>query len=350
ALALKQSDGSTTPNHWSDDAADLMERYGKAFGKSPTQCRAAEKADHGSPAVGAGWEGHCHNAAPASMLFEPPTPQSYNGQSFTQEEMQHLAAEFFGNFGQFGPDWWELKRSSKPGRWYLPGYFKPGGPKTRDAFVAALKSEYPEATAQTTADSYVGAAGGEAAFQKLVGEYLGQLAAEFYDALIRFTRVKKHPLLSNMRSYGGGSGPEEVWNQGYFWYRAWYRENGDTHDEKDIVILCQTRANLDTYTTGMPATIAGGEVVPTDGKSLVFENEWRIQFDGGGKIVTTDSKNEWRHLKNSSGDELFAPTELLTLAKSASARKSGDAFSLGNKFVGTDIVTAGLLTIHKRYQ
>jgi hypothetical protein len=359
ALKIKQSDGSEKTNTWSDQAADVMDRYGQAFSLDGAACRLAEKTDHGTPSVGAGWEGHCHNSAPASILFEQPTAITYKGISFDEEEMEYLAAEFFGNFGTFESGW-QLKRgSSKPGgataRWYLPGYFKPGGPKTRDAFVWGLKKEGYNAasganSADVIADAYISSFGSEAAFSTQIEQWMGELAAEFYDNLIQFMRVKKHPLLSNMRSYGGGNGPEEVWNQGYFWYQAWYQENGDTKDEKDMIILFDLRANLDKYpSTGLPAEIIGNDMKPKDSDSLIFNMEWRIQFDASGKIVVVDKKNEWRHLKNSSADELYAPSNMLTLAKPVSTRKTGDAFSLGNKFVGSDLVSNGLLTVHKRY-
>ena len=50
---------------------------------------------------------------------------------------------------------------------------------------------------------------------------------------------------------------------------------------------------------------------------------------------------------NADGENLYAPTELLPLAKPLPERKSGGPFSLGNKFLGTDIVEAGLLKIQR---
>jgi hypothetical protein len=293
------------------------------------------------------------------MLFDVPTQATYKGVSFADEEMKLLATEYCGNFGAFG-EFWELNRgSTKPGgpqaRWYLPGYFKPGGEKTRDGFVWGLKQEgYTAASgpdsAEVIADVHVAASGGEAAFTRKIEKWLGELAAEFYDALIRLMRVKKHPLLSNMRSYSGGAGPEQVWNQVFFWYQAWYQENGDTKDERDMIIVSDLRANRDTYPCmSLPAEVNGSDMKPKDADSLIFRHEWRIQFDDAGKILLADPKNEWRHAQNTMREELYAPTNLLTMVKPLTSRRSGTPFGLGNKYVGTELVAKGLLTLHKRY-
>src|SRR5262249_11956514 len=54
------------------------------------------------------WVGHCHNSAPASALFMQPKAKSIAGLSFDEEEMEFLAAEYFGNYGQIQRSW-ELK-------------------------------------------------------------------------------------------------------------------------------------------------------------------------------------------------------------------------------------------------
>jgi hypothetical protein len=184
-----------------------------------------------------------------------------------------------------------------------------------------------------------------------MAEWLGELAAEFYQELIRFLRVKKHAVLSNMRSYAGDGGPEQVWNQACFWYQAWYRENADTRDEKDMLIFFDLRANLDKPppTTGYPAEITGNDIKPKDDDSLYFGMECRIQFDGAGKIVVKSKKNEWRHHRNAYGEELYVPSNLAVLAKPGSTRETGTPFALGNKYVGTELVSGGLLKIHRRF-
>jgi hypothetical protein len=352
----KQTGGTTVPNVWVQRAKDVMDHYSAAFSLPDlTAASKWEEANHARPDVGEGWEGHCHNSAPASMYFEEPTLQFINHVAFSSEEMEFLATEYFGNFGQLGPDFWELKRgNSKPGgangRFYLPAFFKPGGPKTRAEFIRALTSEG-FTNAAAIADSYIQSMGGEAAFAQQIKQWHGELAAEFYDRLIKFMRVKKHPLLSNMRSYRGGGGPHEVWNQAYFFYRAYYYENPNTKDPMDILVYCDLFANLDTYpSVGLPAQVSGSYVIPDSTKALFFSNIWRIQFTGSGDIVIADKRNEWRNLQNNAKEELYPPTEMLTLAKPATSRKPGDPFSLGNQYIGTDLVTKGHLKLRKRYQ
>jgi hypothetical protein len=370
-------------NPYQKGAADIMARYGTAFGHDPEACRQAELDDHATKEVSGGdydWEGHCHNAAPASALFEEPKPVTHNGQAFSEEEMKYLAAEYFGNFGHFQGMVWELKRGpSKPGgssaRWYLPGYFKPGTDMSRAALVDGLEREFqgnlalddPKLVkgAEQTADIYVGALGGDAAFSKQMNEWMGELAAEFYQALIDYMRVKKHPLLANMRSYKASGGPQQVWNQVYFYYWAFYMEkepqstgvdpdhpSAAHYDDKDMVISCLMRANLDHHvdTSDLPARISGDDVIPTDGLSLVFKHLWRIQFDDAGKIIVQDPRNTWHYIHTDKDEPLYAPTELMPLDKLTTSRKSADKISLGNKFVGTELLDAGLLKVRKRYQ
>ena len=364
-------------NPFSKQAGDVMTRYAQAFGHDPAACRTAELHDHATPAPpggGSDWQGHCHMAAGASASFEEPQPVTIKGYSFSAEEMKYLAAEYFGNFGNNDLAW-ELKRGELVGMMYLPAYFKPGQPMGRSAFVDSLKQMYKKdgeslddedliKFAEQNADKYISDKGGEAAFEKLMKQWMGELGAEFYQALIDYMRVKGHPLEANMRSYRADGGPEEVWNQVYFWYSAYYYES-DIHDREyvgaaddtDITIYCEMRANRDFQlmfggaSTGLPATISGGQVTPTDGRALVFKHWWRIQFDrDSGKIIVKDARNHWLDVMGDAGQALYAPKKLLPLTKFARSRLSGDKHDLGNKFVGTELVDGGWLKIRKRYQ
>jgi hypothetical protein len=164
---------SSPQNPFYKNAADVLARYAKAFGHDAEKCRKAEQTSHSTMEIDKSpfydWQGHCHMAAPASAFFEEPKAATYNGASFTEEELKLLAAEYFGNFGRFEEMVWELKRGpSRPGgshgRWYLPGYFKPGDPdKSKDTFVDGLIHEFrgqspdPElpSAAERVADTYV---------------------------------------------------------------------------------------------------------------------------------------------------------------------------------------------------
>jgi hypothetical protein len=366
---------SSQGNFYQTQAGDIMARYGKAFGHDADACRAAELKDHATPAPaggGADWQGHCHMAAAASATFEEPKGTKIKDEMFSVEEMKYLAAEYFGNFGNNALAW-ELKRGQIIDTLYLPAYFKPGESKGRAAFVDSIKhlyrsageeldSEKLVAFAERNADMFITQAGGEAAFEKLMNQWFGELAAEFYQALIDNMRVKKHPLEANMRSYRASGGPEEVWNQVYFWYSAHYSEASahergfdGLQDDSDMTIYCEMRANRDFNlygaSTGLPATINGNDVTPTDGPSLLFKHLWRIKFDDdSGNIVVKDPHNGWLSLHGDDAQSLYAPTKLLKMTTLAPGRLRGDVHELGNKFLGTELLKGGWLKARKRYQ
>src|SRR5262249_29188995 len=129
-------------NAFWDLAGDVMARFGKAFGKNPNDCKSAEQTDHVTDPVSDipyfDWQGHCHLAAPASILFEEPRDTKHNGQSFDQADLKFLALEYWGNFGKVLPVW-ELARGPEIGKYYLPRYFKPGEPKNHSTLVNGLK-------------------------------------------------------------------------------------------------------------------------------------------------------------------------------------------------------------------
>ena len=350
-----------------------MARFGKAFGKDPDQCEAAEHTDHTTDAVATfktfDWQGHCHLAAPASILFEEPRDVTHNGQSFTEDEMKYLALEYWGNFGQvIQPSAWELKRGSLIGKYYLPGYFKPGKAKTRDSFIDGYKrvsqatQGFDEATskevAEKVADTFIQQVGGEGNFEKLVNKWLGELAAEFYQALIDYIRVKKHSLMANMRPHEPEKGPEEVWNHALFWYQTRYQEhapdtqNGEVEDEKFMDLFCELRVNIDVpfpLDATLPATISAGQLTPNE-NSYLYRNWWRIRFDDAGKIVVADERNAWVSISNGQ-EELYTPTKLQAVLKPARTRQSAPRLlDIGNKFVGTELVDTGMLKLRKRYR
>src|SRR5262249_40388229 len=150
-----------------------------------------------------------------------PKDVTINGQSFTSEEMKYLAAEYYGNFGDTDLAW-QLKRGELlGGLYYLPAFFKPGSVMGKSTLMESIKHLFrgndewldsPKLVefAEKSAKALIDKAGSEDAFQKLTNEWMGQLAAEFYQALIDNMRIKKHPLASNVRSYKDDGGPEEV--------------------------------------------------------------------------------------------------------------------------------------------
>ena len=335
-------------------AGDVMAKYGNAFNKDANDCRNEELTKHvtASTADGGGaWEGHCHLAAPASIMFEEPKAVKHNGQSFDVKEMKYLALEYFGCFGQLIPVW-ELKRgSNKVGKYYVPGYFKPGEPKNRQKFIDALKTVYDPKLVDAVpdiADAFINSVGGEAKFEVLMNQWLGQLGAEFYRQLIAFMRVDKHPLMANMRGYYPYMEAVQVWNHCIFWYKATYQEKDD---EKDMLIDCDLRVNLDVpVDSGQPpAKVSGGQVIPDDKNTSSYRCRWRIQFDDSGKIIVGD-RNEWNWIQDDKKGELYTPTKLQAVDKPSKTHNSAsNPLDVGNVFVDLEVVDAGMLKLRKRY-
>ena len=151
------AEGNLAPS----DGHAVLRRYATAVGKSGDDAARWELDNHVS-ASGDQWAGHCHNAAPASAIFEQPRPTVIGGVSFSEEEMEFLATEYVGNFGSVvsvdSKPAWELTGSSKPQglRFYLPAYLKPGDVKldearVRDALATALSEELgPRGAARAT--------------------------------------------------------------------------------------------------------------------------------------------------------------------------------------------------------
>jgi hypothetical protein len=356
-------------NRYHAMAADIMAKYGRAFGKDPDACRNAELIDHSTDAISTApyfdYQGHCHNASPASALFErPPFETKYKNETFKEIELKLLAAEFYGNFG-LSAKVWELNQgeeilSDQPRN--LLAYLKPGNPKTVRAVIEGLQRDYrpsdrDEVATRTNGWFQKRFNGKENAFAEQVNKWMGNAAAGFYQALIKLMRVDKHPLESNMRGYRGSDTPSAVWNQVFFWYRAYYMQNIPLRDEKDIVIQCELRSNLDSYDASPVPGVSPNhlEVFPDHDYSLGFTHVWRIIFDDAGKIVTSDPRCEWRSIRNKDREDLYAPTSLLILGTPDNNMPTGkmDAdrrLRVGNKHVSHDLLKAGLLKLRQRYR
>ena len=154
-------------SEWADDTTNVLQRYGKAIGNTSPDAGIFETAFHqldNAPS----WQGHCHNAAPASALFEEPGEQTISSawydiftQTFTSDEMKLLGAEFFGNFGNVEFAWQLPPGTSVPNppRFGLLAYFKPSGPKTLPELVERLKGTFDPTRAQKFATDVLAEAG-----------------------------------------------------------------------------------------------------------------------------------------------------------------------------------------------
>jgi hypothetical protein len=80
----------------------------------------------------------------------------------------------------------------------------------------------------------------------------------------------------------------------------------------------------------------------------MYDNTWRLVFNATGTINVSDAHNEWIGLRNGSGGDLYAPTDLFTIQKPPSSPRTGARpFSLGNPALGTEFLS--YVTIHPRF-
>jgi hypothetical protein len=348
---------------WAGRAVDVLVRYGKAVGSSDPDPGNYERLSHQVDRATA-WQGHCHNAAPASALFESPGDNIVGDglhistyTSFTSDEMKFLATEFFGNFGQIFPVW-VLSTSiatTDPPRFSLLAYLKPSGPKTLPALVANLKTVMTPELAQSEATQAVTAAGGEAAFADAIDVEFGRNGAEFFTTLLKRLAEEGEPLIANMRAYSANAGPDEVWNQVYFHLSASYVETDNANDKFDLSVYCNLTSNLDKDPPipDLPARIVPRGVDPgTSGQNcLQFFHQFRLVFSANGKVDETDTRSRWFAVTNSSGDALFAPTHMQRIMVAgmvrAEAKTPDETMVRGNPVVGRELLDQ--MNFNKRF-
>ena len=346
---------SKTGSYFAERAKQVIGRYATSLGRSASEFGKWEAENH-EKVDAEPWAGHCHNAAPATMLFETPIAVTI-GEHPTEfpandEEVKFLAAEYFGNFGVLEEIWKLDDKRPAAGERPLPAYLKPGVSKTRAALVRGLTDEFGDA-APSKAEEVISQRGGESAFAHALDTALGKLAARFYGKLVAELLRSGQLLMANARSYGGGDGAGPVWNQVFFYFEAIYEETPDREDDRDITITCSLYSNIDHFPSAdHPATISrSGRVTPGASKAncQVYVNVWRIIFDEGGDADESDSRCAWQHLTNGSGEELYAPTSVLKINKTTHSRQTYDNLNmLGNPIVGQELLK--YLKIRKRYQ
>jgi hypothetical protein len=242
--------------------------------------------------------------------------------------------------------------------------FKPSERKDKDTLRAALERFYPPGPKHRPSamhamipnfvqKKYSELGGDDQSFEAALEERFGTAASSFYGMLVKELRENKHALISDMRSYSPDGGPEEVWNQAFFYFRAEFKEVGQ--DDRNMQIKCILYSNVDVEppSTGAPGQIQGSEVTPieptpADPKaSLRFEHLWSLRFDDAGNIASPHAFNRWRSVKNPNGSELYAPMNLTILLPPTPHRH---AAADGNPLVKWDLIDKGLVTIRKRYR
>jgi hypothetical protein len=343
-------------------ARAILKKYAFAVGNSGTQADDWEFANHQVPGT-ASWAGHCHNAAPASAFFVQPVAQTINGTDFDEEEMELLATEWFGNFGSIHWEWALLNGTVPPypGGLDLLAYLKPGGPKDRASLIQGLGHVYDSpAMAVQQGDQWVASAGGEAGLPDWAKTQFGRNAASFFMQIqtslgqLQTSRgLGGGPLTSNMRSYEGADGPDQVWNQVFFYYEATFAETwpSDPQDDHDIRITCNLYSNIDQFPSpGLPGAVVATEVTPGTSSTdcQLYKNVWRIVFDDSGQINPSDDRSEWVSLQNDSGEDLYAPTMLGRILPPSMTPRQDVPISIGNPALGAEFLS--FVKINVRYK
>lgn len=363
---------------------DILRKYAKGFGKSESDILRWERDNH-EVAVGPGWGGHCHLAAGASILFKQPVartvnvPGSASAQvAFSEEDLEFLAAEWFGGFGGklivFALD----KRGTEPWHALLPDRYytqllKPSETKLPApdlarrleqaivAFNPSLASKAAEMAKKATARGNLG---------DLVAVTFAQAAVDFYQALIVHLYKNGNALEADLRGSGASSTPQEVWNHAVFYYEAAYKEilpaeRWDPVNNNYMEIELLLVANYDypqPPSPGLPAVVSQGFVDVNNARapSRKVRFSFDIAFDkGSGDMAKSDSRNHWRSCRDgTTNDELYAPAYLAELAlvgvtpQTAESNTDPDPRVVGNPHVDLDLVSgpAPLLEVRGRYK
>lgn len=273
---------------WGSSKLQPCQRYEKAFGG--TDVFSWEKDNHDNKdGTAQGWWGHCHNSAPASMIFKTPPEggTTFNKVNFLCEELKFLATEYFGSAGQIEYIWG------------LPG------PDRTGFFQENKPSDDPKR------------------FGTLIGDFHHNLQSQ-----ILFKRI---PLLMDLRDATGGD-HSAVWNQAIYKYTAQMCETPGSENWKDVTFKTTLNANDDRLkgdftSSGLPATIEDGPVggghdaVPDSSADAIRRDEflvYRMIFKDDGTVDSANANNRWFNVTLSGKNtDLHAPRFMFAPKKPA---------------------------------
>jgi hypothetical protein len=273
------ADARKDKSAWGGTTLQPLQKYERAFGE--TGVLAWEQEHHADPRKSRPiWEGHCHLAAIASIMFVNPMPQGFefNGEWFLAEELKFFGAEFVGRFGN-------AERV-----YHLPVESgDPDDPSNRSGrFHEKKPSDEPA----------------------LFGTRPGALV-ELLRVLRREIGVEGRALAMDFRD-PSGSDHAEVWNQAVYGYRIRYWQP-DITDPTLTDGVCTLFANADSHTgeksSGLPAhtVVEHGEtVIKHDGDRAESRSEFTLRFTAAGDHDTSAPENRWR-ATTQFGIDTFAP-------------------------------------------
>ena len=261
---------------WASSHFKPLEKYEKAFGVTgAVEWERRFHSDlHDSRLR---WEGHCDDAAPASVLFEPPPVEglTHNGVHFSCEELKLLAAEV------------TAQHKTSSAKWILNGKATKVGP-----FHERKPSDAPEEFGTAPKEG--------------LAELLKALRLQLRDA--------GEALVMDLRD-ATGSKFDEVWNHAVFRYETslW---QPDAHDPTLIEGQTILYANEDAIDTdkmtcrGFPAEVHGtGQAAAV---RLTSDKTWRtlryrIRFNPFGGVDRDSRDQRWRSVVSPTGEKVHAP-------------------------------------------
>lgn len=269
---------SAEPNEtaWAG-AMKPLEKYEEAFGRTGAVLWERENHSdlHGSRDA---WEGHCDDAAPASVLYEPPPAEglTYNGVHFTCEELKLLAAEVAGQYKEPGKDWLINESKSR------------GGPY-QDRKPSDAPADF---------GSIPGAG---------LAELLNFLRAQLRDA--------GRPVVMDLRDRGGVT-PHSVWNHAVFRYRTelWQPDALDPTLMEGKTTLYANNDTLppDLSCSGFPADVDGNTNVNLKEDVEQRHLRYRVRFNRYGGIDRDSPDQLWRNVTTDAGVDVSAPRLAVT--------------------------------------
>ncbi len=259
------------------------------------------------------WTGHCHNSAPATILFKGPKGDP----DFPEEDKEHLCAEYFGDFGVTDSNW-----------------------SLGDTYDRGSKHH------KTRPGDGVDA-------QK----FLGSTAAKFHETLRNVIKKKFDAVMIDMRaSFYDATTPSnayvQVWNQATYAYRAEFKQKDAKAGEagKDAIhVENHIFANGDMFTSeGYPAQVEGNDLkrgadgtpVHTSRPGRMLDSQYVMHFSAG-EIQAGNAENAWlSHTNLGSAEQIYPPRFMISVRKPLSARNpNGDG---NNEIDLADMKTLGI--------
>ncbi len=306
---------------WGSDVMSPLRRYMEAF--DVTNALAWELEHHGDPdGTRQSWEGHCDDAAAASILFVAPPDDglTHNGVRFKAEDLKFYAVEYFGRFGSLDRVW-TLKEEHRGIREGFFHQFKPNDDPAQ----------------------------------------FGQVIAVFIDHLRRHIRDLGAPLRMDLRD-GNGGDYRQLWNHAVYKYAAryWQRDPTDPRRTEGQLILSANGDFIpqDGRSSGVPAKVRlvrGERVVEPNGTGRDLRIEFGLRFRGTGEMDAASEDNEWWSVRNWNpvtnsefGELLHAPRDVNIVLRSWDLDFERPA-SRGNPHIKREHVE-NLLLIRERFR